>query len=163
MSQQDLLRYLPIILVVILVIWRNSRPQTMNEVRFWIPVALLVFLTGFMFYGLMRVDPDAITYGLIASAVGIVLGIPFGIARGHHSQVRLADKQGHFIVDPSLVVLLIWLGAFAARFLVRFFLPTAGAVTLGVSDGLVVFAMTSVVVARVVIFRKYLALKAALV
>jgi hypothetical protein len=56
-------------------------------------------------------------------------------------------------------VMLIWLGAFGIRYAIRIFLPTAGDLTLGVSDGLLVFALTSVIVARIVIFRKYLTLK----
>jgi hypothetical protein len=160
MTQQQLLQWLPMLLVVGLVIYRNSRPQTMNEVRFWIPPLLIILLTGFMFFGTVEVTPGAMTYALVASLVGIVLGVPLGIARGHHSQVRLADKQGHFIVDPSLIVLLIWLGAFGARFAIRYFMPGAGDLTTGVSDGLVVFAVASVITARVVIFRKYLNMKA---
>ena len=159
MSKQQVIQYLPVVLVLALVIYRNSRPQIMNEIRFWIPPVLVVLMSAFMFYGIARTEPGAMMYALVTSAIGIVLGIPLGIARGHHSQVRLHDKEGHFIVDPSLVVLLIWLGAFAVRFAIHIFLPTAGDVTLGVSDGLLVFALTSVIVARIVIFRKYLALK----
>ena len=162
MSQQQIIQGISVLLVLGLVIYRNSRPQVMNEVRFWFPVAIFAFLTAFMFYGITKTEPSAMTHALIASAVGIVLGIPLGIARGHHSQVRLHDKQGHFIVDPSLVVMLIWLGAFGLRYAIRLFLPTAGDATLGVSDGLLVFAITSVIVARIVIFRKYIALKNAL-
>ena len=159
MNQQQVIQGISILLVLGLVIYRNSRPQVMNEVRFWFPVAIFALLTAFMFYGITRTEPTALTYALIASAVGVVLGIPLGIARGHHSQVRLHDKQGHFIVDPSLIVMLIWLGAFGLRYAIRLFLPTAGDVTLGVSDGLLVFAITSVIVARIVIFKKYLSLK----
>ncbi len=161
MSQQQLLQWLPLVLVMGLVIYRNSRPQTMNEVRFWIPPALVILMTAFMFYGSYEMTPGALTYALVASVVGIVLGIPLGIARGHHSQVRLHDKDGHFIVDPSLVVMLIWLGAFGVRFGIRYFMPHAGDLTAGVSDGLVVFAVASVITARIIIFRKYLGLKAA--
>lgn len=160
MTQQQLIQWIPMLLVLGLVIYRNSRPQVMNEVRFWVAPVLVVLLTGFMFYGAYETTPGAMTFALIASAVGLVLGIPLGIARGHHSQVRLHDKDGHFIVDPSLVVMLIWLGAFGVRFAIRAFLPHAGDLTTGISDGLVVFAVASVIVARIVIFRKYLALKA---
>lgn len=149
------------IAIIALVIYRNSRPQVMNEVRFWIPVALVVFLTAFMFFGTAATAPAALMASGIAAVIGVVLGIPLGIARGHHSQVRLHDKDGHFIVDPSLVVMLIWLGAFAIRSGIKYFMPQAGEWTTGISDGLVVFAVTSVVTARIIIFRKYLALKSA--
>jgi len=161
-SQQQALQWLPLILVIGLVIYRNSRPQTMNEVRFWFPVVLVILLTAFMFFGTAEMTPGALMYALSASAAGVILGIPLGIARGHHSQVRLHEKDGHFIVDPSLVVMLIWLGALGARYAVRYFLPHAGNLTAGISDGLVVFAVTSVITSRIVIFRKYLALKAQL-
>lgn len=159
MTQQQMIQWLPLVLVMALVIYRNSRPQVMNEVRFWIPTVLIVLMTALMFYGTYQMTPSAVTYGLIASLVGVALGVPLGMARGHHSQVRLHDKEGHFIVDPSLVVMLIWLVAFGLRFAIRYFMPTAGDLTTGVSDGLVVFAVASVVTARIVIFRKYLMLK----
>ena len=148
--------------VLALVVFRNSRPQKMTVGRFWISPALYVVITGVLMWAtLAEPIPGLVVAGLIASAIGLVLGIPLGIARGHHSQVRLGETPGTFIVDPSIVVMLIWLGAFAVRFAVRMYLPNAGPFAIGATDGLIVFAIASVVTARVVIFRKYQALAAA--
>jgi hypothetical protein len=148
--------------VVGLVVYRNSRPQKMTVGAFWIFPVLVVVLTGWLMWTTLAIHvPGVFLAGGIASIVGLALGIPLGIARGHHSNVRLGERPGTFVVDPSIVVMLIWLGAFALRFIVRMYLPTAGPGLLATTDGLVVFAVASLVTARIIIFRKYQALAAA--
>jgi hypothetical protein len=145
-----------------LIIYRQSRPQRMSVGRFWIFPVLVVVLTAWMMWATLAAPiPGVVLAGSISALVGLILGIPLGIARGHHSQVRLCERPGVFFVDPSLIVSLIWLGAFVVRFIVRMYVPTAGPVALGLTDGLVVFAVTSVITARLIIFRKYQALAAA--
>ena len=145
--------------VLALVVYRNSRPQRMTVARFWILPGIVVLMTAFLMWSTLAASvPGVLVAGLIASVVGVALGIPVGIARGHHSNVKLGTSPGTFIVEPSIVVMLIWIGAFAVRYAVRLLLPNAGAMTLAATDGLVLFAVTSVLVARIVIFRKYLAL-----
>jgi hypothetical protein len=161
-SQLNPMNAIITVAVLALVIFRNSRPQKMTEGRFWILPVVIVLVTGFGIYATLSAPiPGLFAAAGIASLIGLVLGIPLGIARGHHSQVRLGDTPGTFIVDPSLVVMLIWLGAFALRFVVRLYLPNAGAMALGATDGLIVFAIAWVLTARIVVFRKYLALAAA--
>ncbi len=148
------------LMVLALVVYRNSRPQRMTVGRFWIFPGIVILMTAFLMYSTIATVPGVVMAGAIASLIGLALGIPLGIARGHHSQVRLGDTPGTFVVDPSIVVMVIWLGAFAVRFIVRMYVPNAGPLFLGVTDGLVVFAVASVVTARIVIFRKYQALLA---
>jgi hypothetical protein len=158
--QQNIGSIVVLLAVVALLVLRNSRPQKMTVSRFWILPAIVVFLTIFVIVSTAAVEPGVLLAGGIASVIGIALGIPLGLARGHHSKVRLGDRPGTLYVDPSLVVTLIWLGAFAVRYAVRSFLPNAGSIALGATDGLLLFAVTSVIVARIVIFRKYEALRA---
>lgn len=147
---------IPTLLILALVVYRNSRPQRMTVGRFWIFPGIVVILTAWLMWSTLAAPVPGIALAAgIACAIGLVLGIPLGIARGHHSQVRLGETPGTFIVDPSIVVMLIWLGAFAVRFIVRLYLPNAGPVALGATDGLVLFAVTSVLTARIVIFGKY--------
>jgi len=148
------------LIVLALVVYRNSRPQKMTVSRFWILPVLIVFLTGFVIWSTLAVEHGDLIAGAIASLIGIALGIPLGLARGHHSKVRLGDQPGTLYVDPSLIVTLIWLGAFVLRYVVRTFIPTAGPIALGATDGVLLFAVTSVLVSRIVIFRKYEALRA---
>jgi hypothetical protein len=146
----------PTVLILALVVYRNSRPQTMTAGRFWIFPGIVVVLTiWLMWVTLAAPVPGVAVAGAIASAIGLVLGIPLGIARGHHSKVRLGDRPGTFVIDPSMVVMAIWLGAFVARYAVRMYLPNAGPMALGATDGLLIFAIASVITSRVVIFRKY--------
>jgi hypothetical protein len=161
-SQLNPTNFVITLAILALVVFRMSRPQKMTVWRFWILPAIVVVATVlFMYATLANHVPGVALYGGIASLVGLVLGIPLGIARGHHSNVRLGDRPGTFVVDPSIVVMLIWLGAFVVRFVVRMYIPNAGPAELGMTDGLFVFAVTSVLVARFVIFRKYQALAAA--
>jgi len=148
------------LLILVLIVYRNSRPQKMTISRFWIMPVLIVFLTGYVIWATLAVGHGDLIAGVVAGLIGIALGIPLGLARGHHSKVRLGEQPGTLYVDPSLVVTLIWLGAFAVRYAVRTFIPTAGPVALGATDGLLLFAVTSVLVSRIVIFRKYEALRA---
>lgn len=64
------------------------------------------------------------------------------------------------IVDPSLVPLLIWIGAFGLRFGLRQFLPHAGPTALAAGDGFLAFAVASVVASRYVILTRFKALHA---
>lgn len=158
--QGSILNVITTIAVVALLVWRNSRPQKVTVARFWLAPALLVVITGFMVYSTFAVARDQLALAGVSLVVGALLGIPLGIVRGHHSAVRLTDQPGVFYIDPSLIVMMIWLAAFAVRFGLRFILPNAGTAALAVSDGFVVFAIASVLAARVMIFQKYQALRA---
>lgn len=148
------------IALVALVVWRNSRPQRVTMARFWIAPVILVLLSGFLIYQTLVIaaDQGALLAGVVI--VGLALGVPLGVARGHHSQVRLTDTPGVFYIDPSMIVMLIWAGAFAVRYGIRFFLPNSGALGLVVGDGFLAFAIASVIAARIMIFRKYEAMRA---
>ncbi len=159
MTHPTVATLVPTLLVLALVIYRTSRPQTMTAGRFWLWPGIVVVLTAWLMWVTLAAPvPGVAVAAGIASAIGLVLGVPLGIARGHHSQVRLGTRPGTFVIDPSIVVMLIWVGAFIARFAVRMYLPNAGSVALGATDGLIVFAIASVITSRIVIFRKYQAL-----
>jgi hypothetical protein len=150
-----------VIVAVALIVLRNSRPRKMSVMRLWIAPAIFVLLTGFVLWTSLIAAPGNFWLGALASAIGIVAGIPLGFARGHHSDVRLGDKPGTIVLHPSLVVMLIWLAAFAVRYGLRSVLPNAGPAALAISDGFLLFAVSSIVTANVMIFRKYEALRVA--
>ncbi|MGR4064495.1 MAG: hypothetical protein ACLQPV_03515 [Vulcanimicrobiaceae bacterium] len=141
--------------VVAALVFRNMRPQKMTVSRFWISPAILVALTATVLWAGEQLTPPPLGLVVLSIGIGVVAGIPLGIARGHHSNVRPGETAGTLYVDPSPVVMAIWLIAFAFKYAVRFLLPAAGPVAAAATDGFMVFAVTSVLVARVVIFRKY--------
>jgi hypothetical protein len=149
-----------IIIVLAVVILRNARTQKMTVSRFWILPVIILAVTVLGLWSSIAEEHADIVAAIIAAAIGIVLGIPLGIARGHHSKVRLGDAPGTLYVDPSLVVTLIWLAAFAIKYGLRAFLPDAGPIAVAASDGFLFFGVSSVLVARLVIFRKYETLRA---
>lgn len=150
-----------LIAIAALMVFRNLRPQKMTVSRFWVFPILMMLLTAFVLWTSIEQSPGSVWKTVIAALIGLVLAIPFGMARGHHSQVKLAKEPGVFFIQPSVVVMLIWLVAFVVKFGARTYLPQAGAVGIAATDGFLFFAIVSVVVSRYVIFRKYEVLAAA--
>lgn|GEM_PF-1789886 len=143
------------------IVFRNMRPQKLNMSRLWILPGILVLLSAFVIFGATYaqyangVDTSPVWELIVAVAIGVVLGVPLGLARGHASKVRLSEKKGILIVEPSIVVMLIWLAAFALKYGLRAILPHAGPGLIVVSDGFLAFAVASVVTVRYVLFQKF--------
>lgn len=150
-----------LIVVAALVVFRNMRPQKMTVSRFWVFPIMMVALSGFVLWTSFQQSPHSGVATIIATVIGLIIGIPFGIARGHHSQVKLAEQPGVFYIQPSVVVMLVWLVAFIVKFGVRMYLPQAGPIGVAATDGFLFFAIVSVVVSRLMVFRKYEAMAAA--
>ena len=161
MESQSPLQWLFIALLVALIIYRNMRPQKLSLGRIWIVPVVLIIVTLLSIWGSSQVAPAPIWMTALALIVGLAAGIPIGLARGQHSRVRLSDQPGLVIVDPSIAVLLIWLGAFAIKFGLRAFLPHAGPLSSAASDGFIMLAVASVITSRWVVFNKARALEAA--
>ena len=150
-----------LIIVAALVVFRNMRPQKMTVSRFWVFPIIIVVLTGFVFWTSVQTAPGSLWDTVIAAIVGLLVGIPFGMARGHHSQVKLSEQPGVFFIQPSAIVMIVWLIAFIVKFGVRAYLPQAGPIAVAATDGFLFFAIVSVAVSRYMIFQKYEALAAA--
>ncbi|MDQ2680696.1 MAG: DUF1453 family protein [Candidatus Eremiobacteraeota bacterium] len=159
MHQTQLLNVAIVGVLIVIVVWRNARPQTMTVSRLWIMPAFMVLVTAFLIVGTVA-QHAAIWLLAIALVIGIIAGVPVGLARGHHSRVRHADKSGRIVVEPSVVTMVIWLAAFGLKYAVKYFAPHAGPGVLVFSDGFIAFAVASVVAARYVIFKKFKALEA---
>ncbi|MFN2527202.1 MAG: CcdC protein domain-containing protein [Candidatus Baltobacteraceae bacterium] len=150
-----------VIVMAAFIVFRNMRPQKLNMSRLWILPGILVLLSAFVIFGATYaqyangVDTPPVWELIAAVAIGIVLGIPLGLARGHASKVRLSEEKGILIVEPSIAVMLIWLAAFALKYGLRAILPNAGPGLIVVSDGFLAFAVASVVTVRYVLFRKF--------
>ncbi|MGC1381078.1 MAG: hypothetical protein WA814_08665 [Candidatus Baltobacteraceae bacterium] len=134
---------------------RLIRPQKISVTRMWIAPIILCGLTGFAIYANALVNPASpweIALGLLA---GAICGIPFGILRGMHTDVRPTDRPGVMYLGSSWITLLILLAAFGLRSVIRLLMPQHGSLTATVGDGLLAFAITFIVASYIVIFRKY--------
>jgi hypothetical protein len=141
-------------IVALVVYFRLLRPVRLRASRLWLGPALMALLTALLAWGSYegRVPTAAI---LLAIGAGAVLGVPFGLLRGRHTRVRRTGNPRVLLVEPSVVPLVIWFVAFAARFALRVFLPHAGPGALAASDGFLAFAVASLVGARLVIAQKF--------
>lgn len=149
-----------------LLVWRFSRPQTIGVWRLWFMPILLVIITGYNLYitpmmaQLQGTVPPPFWEMALAVFAGIVLGVPLGIVRGRHSDVSLGSRPNTIHIRSSLVVLFVWLGAFALKSVLRYVAyGSPSAIALG--DGVLVFAIAALITSYFVIWQKYKALSAA--
>jgi hypothetical protein len=145
-----------LVLAVIIVV-RFMRPIRMRAARLWVSPAILVVLSLVLIGGSAeRTAPLTLAVAVI---LGLAFGVPFGLLRGRHTDVRTTEHPGVLLVAPSIVPLIIWLVAYGARFAVRAFLPDAGVSAQAATDGLLAFAVASVIASRYVISQKFLQLQ----
>jgi hypothetical protein len=149
---------LPLLLVVALLAVRLLRPQKISITRMWVAPLILCVLTAWVIYTnntLNPAPPLEIAAGLV---LGAIAGLPFGILRGIHTDVRPTDRPGVMYLGSSWVTLAIFLGAFVLRFAIREVMPHRGSLSATIGDGLLAFAIVFIVASYYVIFRKYEAL-----
>lgn len=121
----------------------------------WITPILLCALTGWAIYANNLLNPAApweIAGGLI---VGGLAGIPFGILRGLHTDVRPTDRRGVMYLGSSWVTLAIFAAAFVLRYGVRMLMPQRGSLSATIGDALLAFAIAFIATSYLVILRKY--------
>jgi hypothetical protein len=141
--------------VVALLAWRLLRPQKISVTRMWITPIILCALTGWVIYANQLLNPAPpleIALGLI---VGALAGIPFGILRGMHTEVRPTERRGVMYLGSSWVTLIIFAGAFGLRYAIRLVMPQHGSLSATIGDGLLAFAIAFIGASYVVIYRKY--------
>jgi membrane protein CcdC involved in cytochrome C biogenesis len=141
-----------------LMIFRYSRPQKMSLTRMWIAPIFFTAMTAFAIWGAQQTNPAPVWAIAVAVIGGLILGAPLGLLRGKHTNVRATDQPGVMYLDASWIVLAIWLGAFVLRAVVRALIPHGTTATI-VGDGLIVFAIATVVVSYYEIYHKYRALE----
>ena len=154
MQRSELITVVVYLVVIALVVFRLMRPMRMRASRLWIGPAVIVLLSFFVIWASYEGHASALTIG-VAVLIGVLLGVPFGLLRGRHTEVRKTDDPKVLLVQPSVIPLLIWFGAFAIRYVIRALLPHAGPEALAASDGFLAFALGSVIAARYVIAQKF--------
>ena len=142
-------------MVVAILALRWVRPQRISVTRMWFAPIILCALTAWVIYEnntLNPAPPLEIAAGLV---VGAICGIPFGILRGMHTDVRPTERRGVMYLGSSWVTLVIFAAAFALRYAIRLAIPHRGSLSAVVGDGLLAFAIAFIATSYVVIFRKY--------
>lgn len=157
--RSELSTLVTLLVLAVVIVVRFLRPIRMRAARLWVAPVILVALSLIVIGGSVeREAPAAIA---VAAVAGLIFGLPFGLLRGRHTDVRKTDDPQVLLVAPSVVPLIIWLVAYGARFALRAFLPEAGVTAQAASDGLLTFAVASVVASRYVIAQKFRELQAA--
>lgn len=142
-------------------LFRNMRTRRVTLGRMWLVPVLLCVVAVLTLLGNAPTEMRAPLATSLAVVVGLLAGMVLGLARGHTSRIRLGEQPGTLYMDPSPLLIGIWLASFASKFVLRATLPQIGIVGTALTDFFIVFATSSVVVARITIFRKYEALRAA--
>jgi hypothetical protein len=147
----------PVILVVVvaLLALRLSRPQRLTIARMWVQPLILVFVTVLAIYGSEQLQPTPAWEVAIGMLVGAIAGVPFGILRGIHTDVRPTERPGVMYLGSSWITVAIFAVAFGLRYIVRLAMPRHGSLTGAVGDGLLAFAIAFIVASYIVIARKY--------
>lgn len=149
------LQFLPLAIVVAILLFRFIRPQRISVTRMWIQPIVLVVLTSYAIYATEKLNPAPVWEIALALVIGAVAGVPFGILRGLHTDVRPTERRGVMYLGSSWITILIFLVAFGLRTTIRVLVPHRGSLSSAIGDGLLGFAIAFIVASYVVIFRKY--------
>jgi hypothetical protein len=148
-------QYLPLIAIVILVVVRMVRPQRISVTRMWVSPIILGAIVVFSIYASEHLNPAPPLEIALGFVVGAIAGVPFGMLRGRHTDVRLTDRPGVMYLGASWASGLIFAAAFGFRFVVRMVMPHRGALSSVISDALLAFALAYICTSYLAIYRKY--------
>lgn len=154
MSNQPQLSWLIYLFVIGIFVWRLVRPQRISVARLFVAPVLLLAVSVLSVYFSQQLAPAPPWQIAIVLALGALAGIPLGILRGKHSDVRPTERPGVMDVRSSPFIIVVWLGAFAARSAARYFFAGSTGASIW-SDGLLAFAISALIVSYVAIYLKY--------
>ncbi len=146
---------LPFVVVVGILAVRFFRPQRISVTRMWVGPLVLVVITGWAIYATQRFEPISPWEVAVGVVVGAIIGIPFGVLRGMHTDVRPTDRRGVMYLGSSWVTIVIFLAAFGLRSGVRALMPHRGSLSVAIGDALLGFAIAFIASSYYVIYRKY--------
>ncbi|MGA8534042.1 MAG: hypothetical protein WB615_08040 [Candidatus Tumulicola sp.] len=149
------LQLIPVAVILAILAVRYVRPQRISVTRMWISPLILVVLTAWAIYGNEILNPSPAWEIAAAMFLGVVAGIPFGILRGLHTDVRPTERRNVMYLGSTWVTIVIFLAAFGLRAIVRIAMPHRGSLSSAIGDGLLGFAIAFIVASYIVIFKKY--------
>lgn len=121
----------------------------------WVTPIFLCLLTAWVIYANELINPAPPYEIAIGLVIGAICGVPFGIVRGMHTDVRPTERRGVMYLGSSWITLVIFVGAYGLRSGVRAVMPHRGSLAGTVGDALLGFAVAFIVASYYVIFRKY--------
>ena len=149
------------VVAIAIFVWRMSRPQRTTVAGLWIRPIILVLLTGFVVWSgnyaqmaMGQIPPPAWEIAAVL-IIGAALGIPLGLLRGKHSDVRPTERPGVMYVHSSPLIAIIWIVAFLARAVIRYLVPGAQSGASIWGDGLLAFAVAALIASSYAIYAKY--------
>jgi ABC-type proline/glycine betaine transport system permease subunit len=145
------------VVIAAFVLFRYSRPMKMSVVRLFVAPVIFLAMTVIAIWAGQQTQPAPAWIIAAAVAIGIVFGVPLGLAMSAHRTVRRTEKPHVMYVDPSWITAAIWVGAFILRAAIRLLLPVSALGTI-VGDGLLLFGISAVVTSYWVLYRKFRAL-----
>jgi hypothetical protein len=149
------MQLIPLVIVVALLAVRSIRPQRISVTRMWTQPLILVFVAVLVIYSSEKLQPTPAWEVAVGMIIGAILGVPFGILRGIHTDVRPTDRAGVMYLGSSWITIAIFLVAFGLRSAVRLLMPHHSSLTGAVGDGALAFAISFIVVSYIMIARKY--------
>ena len=148
------------VVVLGLFVYRMVRPRKMSATRLLVLPVILLAISVLAVWGnaqsaqLTGAQPAPPLEVAAAMLVGVLAGIPLGMFRGRHSEIRPSGQPGVFFIHSSPLIIFVWIGVFAVRALLRYIMPHAGPMAEIVADGTLLFAMSALVVSYLVIYRR---------
>lgn len=149
------MQLLPLLVVVVVLAVRMVRPQRISVTRMWVSPIILCLLTAWVIYANNMLNPAPPLEVVLGLVLGGIVGLPFGILRGVHTDVRPTDRRGVMHLGSSWVTIVIFAAAFGLRYVVRMMIPLRGSLTATIGDALLAFAIVFIAASYFVIFRKY--------
>lgn len=145
------------IVIAGIVLFRYSRPMKMSITRLFITPFVFFAMTVAAIWSSELLNPAPAAWIAAAVVIGLILGVPLGVAMSSHRVVRRTEKPHVMYVEPSWITAVIWIGAFILRAVIRLLMPP-GLIATVVGDGLVVFGIAAILASYWVIYRKFRAL-----
>jgi hypothetical protein len=148
-------RFFPLVILVVILAVRLLRPQRISVTRMWLAPIVLCAITAMLIYAGAALNPAPPLEIALGLAIGAAAGVPFGILRGIHTDVRPTERRGVMYLGSSWITIAIFTAAFALRYTVRALMPARGNLALVVGDALLAFAIAFIATSYVTIYRKY--------
>jgi hypothetical protein len=148
-------RFVPLVIVVLVLAFRLVRPQRISVTRMWVTPIVFCALSAWVIYAGQKLNPASPLEIVLGLVVGAAAGVPFGILRGVHTDVRPTDRPGVMYLGSSWATIVIFVAAFALRYAARTLMPQRGSIASVVGDAALAFAITFIVTSYISIYRKY--------
>lgn len=149
------------LVVIAFFVWRMMRPARVSAARLWTRPVILIILTALVIWAEQRTAPSPSWEIAVVTLAGGIIGVPLGVVRGMHSEVKGTDRPGIYYVHSSPLVVIVWVVALLARAGIRYAMPHASHSVAIWTFGLMGFAASAIAVSAYLIHQKLIAVQRA--